>query len=239
MISVLTIARRELSSYFRTPSGWVIIALFLLLTGLVFGRFVLVPGRPASLRDFFAVSGWLLLPVAPAISMRLLAEELRSGTIETLLTAPVSGAGVVIGKFIGALTFLIGMLAPTGVYVLILERTATLPLDMGPILSGYLCLLLTGSLYLAIGTLASSLTPNATLAFLMSLFTILALMLAPAAAEFLPVAARPVLFAVSVSDRIADFAKGVIDTSHVVFFVTLAVWFLVLAACALELRRWR
>lgn len=239
MIAVLTIARRELSSYLRTPAGWVIIALFLLLTGLVFARFILVPGRPAGLRDFFAVSGWLLLPVAPAVSMRLLAEELRSGTIESLLTAPVSGAGVVIGKFLGALAFLIGMLAPTGVYVIILERTATLPLDLGPVLSGYLCLILTGALYLAIGTLASSLTPNATLAFLISLFTILGLMLAPTAAEFLPDAARPLMYALSVPDRIGDFAKGVIDTSHIVFFVTLAAWFLVLAGCALELRRWR
>lgn len=239
MSAALTIARRELASYFRTPAGWVIIALFLLLTGLVFGRFVLVPGRPASLRDFFAVSGWLLLPVAPAISMRLLADEIRSGAIEALMTAPISGAGIVAGKFIGAFLFLAAMLLPTALYVLILDRVATIPPDLGPVLSGYLCLLLTGGLYLAIGTLASSLTSNSTLAFLLSLFIVLGLMIAPAAADFLPAILRPLLFSLSLSDRIADFAKGVIDTAHIVFFSTLSLWFLVLAGCALEFRRLR
>lgn len=238
MTGVLTIARRELTSYFRTPAGWVIIALFLLLTGLVFARYV-VPGRPASLRDFFAISGWLLLPVAPAISMRLIAEELRTGTIEPLLTAPVSGAGVVVGKFLGALLFLAAMLCPTGAYVAIVDRVSNFPIDLGPVMAGYLCLLLTGAMYLGLGTLASSLTSNSTLAFLIALFAALGLMLAPMAADFLPPQARPVLFALSITDRVTDFAKGVIDSAHVVFFVTMTAWFLVLAGCVTELRRAR
>lgn len=239
MSGVLTIARRELTGYFRSPAGWIIVALFLFLTGMIFGRYVLVPGRAASLRDFFAVSGWLLLPVAPAISMRLLAEEIRGGTLESLLTAPVSGAGIVLGKFAGAMAFLIAMLAPTGVYLIVLERVSTIQLDMGPVLAGYLCLVLTGALYLAIGTLASSMTANATLAFLVSLFVILGLMMAPSAAEFLPAWARPFLFALAITERIGDFAKGVIDSSHVVFMSTLAAWFLVLAGCVTEMRRWK
>jgi ABC-2 type transport system permease protein len=239
MKGIGTIARRELTSYFRTPSGWVIIALYLLLTGLVFGRFVLVPGRPASLRDFFAVSGWLLLPVAPAISMRLLADEIRAGTIEHLLTSPVSPVAIVLGKFLGALAFLGAMLAPTGLYVIILDRVSTIPIDMGPVLAGYLCLLLTGILAIAIGVFASSLTPNSTLAFLIALFALLALLLAPLAADFLPVELRPALYAIGLSERIGDFAKGVIDSAHVAFFTLIAGWFLAGAACVTEMRRWR
>ncbi|GJQ31024.1 MAG: ABC transporter permease [Phycisphaerae bacterium] len=239
MSAVLTIARRELSSYFRSPSGWIIIALFLFLTGMVFGRFVLVPGRAASLRDFFAVSGWLLLPVVPAISMRLLADEIRSGSLESLLTAPVGGAGIVLGKYLGAMLFFIAMLAPTGVYIIILERTSTIPIDLGPVIAGYLCLVLTGGLYLAIGTLASSLTGNATLAFLVTLFIVLGLMLASAAAEFVPPWARQAFHAVSLPDRTSDFAKGVIDSAHVVFFVTVSGWSLIVAAGVTEWRRWR
>ena len=81
----LTIATRELSSMFRLPVGWVVIALYALLTGCVFGLVILLPGQAASMRLFFAISGWLLLPVVPAISMRLLSEEYRAGTIEPLL----------------------------------------------------------------------------------------------------------------------------------------------------------
>lgn len=239
MSGVMTIARRELTSYFRTPAGWIILALYLFLTGMVFGRFVLVPGRAASLREFFAVSGWLLLPVAPAVSMRLLAEEIRSGTLEALMTAPVSVAGIVVGKFFGAFLFLVAMLAPTGAYVLILERLANQPIDLGPIMAGYLCLLLMGGLYLAVGTFASSLTGNATLAFLVTLFVILSFMLAASAADFLPEAFRPLLFSLSLTERIGDFAKGVIDTAHVTFFVCAIAWFLVVASCVMELRRWR
>lgn len=239
MSGTLAIARRELSGFFRTPAGWIIVALFLFLTGVVFARSVLVPGQAASLRDFFAVSGWLLLPVAPAISMRLLAEEVRAGSMESLLTAPVSGAGIVIGKFIGAMIFLVAMLAPTGMYLVVLDRVSTIQMDLGPVLAGYLCLLLTGALYLAIGTLTSSLTGNATLAFMLSLFTILALMMAPAAATFAPAWAGPALRTIALGDRIADFAKGVIDTAHVAFLATTAAWFLVLAACVTEMRRWR
>jgi ABC-2 type transport system permease protein len=238
MSASLAIARREMGSYFRTPAGWVIIALFLFLTGMVVGRFVLQPGLPATMRDFFAASGWLLLPVAPAISMRLLAEEWRTGSIESLMSAPVSGWGIVVGKFLGALGFLLTMLAPTLVHVLVLQRVSTLPLDPGPILSGYACLLLLGALYVSIGTFASALTHNATLAFLGALFAVLALMLAPAASAFLPPWARPGVLVFSLSERIGDFARGVIDSAHVVFFATLSLWFLVLGACAVEARRW-
>src|SRR5207244_13521406 len=101
MRGATAIATCELGSYLRQPAGWIIIALYLLLSGLVFGFAVLSPGEPASLRFFFTSSGWLLLPVAPAISMRLIAEELRSGTIESLLTSPLSGPALVLGKFFG------------------------------------------------------------------------------------------------------------------------------------------
>jgi ABC-2 type transport system permease protein len=239
MSTAVTIARRELGSYFHTPAGWIIIALYAFLTGIVFAFLVLSPGAPAGLRPFFAVAGWLLLPVAPAVTMRLIAEELRTGSIESILTAPVSSTSLVLGKYLGAVCFLAAMMLPTLVYVGVVMRVANAPLDFGPILSGYLCLALLGMMYLAIGTLASSLTPNATLAFMATMFTILALLFAPWAADFLPAAARPVIGSLSLADRIGDFAKGVIDTGHVVFFLSAAGWFLLLAVIAMEVRRWR
>jgi ABC-2 type transport system permease protein len=236
----MAIASRELGSYFRQPAGWIIIALYLMLCGLVFAR-ILTPGEPASLRAFFTYSSILLLPVAPAITMRLISEELRSGTMESLLTAPISGPGLVLGKFLGAGWFLLAMLVPTAIYVVILYRVAQPAPDIGPIISGYLCLILTGLLYLAIGTLASSLTSNSTLAFMVTLFAILGLVLLDGAADFalIPDRARAVLFALSLRPRIIDFARGVIDTGHIVFFISAAAWFLVWATAAVELRRWR
>jgi len=233
------IAVREWSGYFRQPAGWVIVALYLFLAGLVFATAVLVPGRTASLRDFFALSGWLLLPVAPAVSMRLLSDELRSGTIENLLTAPVSSVAIIAGKYMGACFFLLAMLAPTLIYPFVLRTFSSPAPDAGPMVAGYLCLLLLGAFYLAIGTFASTLTPNGTLAFLVTLFAVLILMFAGSAPADTPPAIRSALASVWITPRIADFARGVIDTSHVVFFVTASAWFVFLAVVSLEVRRWR
>ncbi|MCA9298925.1 MAG: ABC transporter permease subunit [Phycisphaerales bacterium] len=106
----LAIALREYRSLFRLPVGWVVIALYLALAGVVFAFLTLVPGEVGSMRVFFGFSGWLLLPVAPAISMRLLSEEYRAGTIETLVTSPASDASIVLGKYLGAASFLATMI---------------------------------------------------------------------------------------------------------------------------------
>jgi len=233
------IASRELGAYFRQPAGWIIIALYLFLTGLVFAFYVLGPGEPASLRSFFAVSGWLLLPVVPAVSMRLVSDELRSGTMENLLTSPVTGPAIVLGKFWGAAMFLLAMLLPTLVYVVILFRVSAPAPDIGPLVSGYLCLSLLALLYLAIGTLATTLTSNATLAFMITLFAILGFMFMETAYSNSPAVIRPFLFALVIRTRVDDFAKGVIDSGHVVFFLSTTAWFLLLSVASVELRRWR
>lgn len=239
MMQTWTIARRELSSMFRLPVGWVVIALFLLLTGAVFAV-TLSPGAPASLRDFFGVSAWLLMPVAPAISMRLLAEERRTGSDEPLLTAPVSDLAVVVGKYLGAWLFMACMLVPTVVFPVVLWAVADPKPDPGPVVAGYASLLLQGSLYLAIGTAVSAMTSSQTLAYLATLFPILGLLLlGTVSPESLPGWVRVGVSALSVQARAADFARGIIDTSHAVFFLLGCVWFLWLSHTALAARRWR
>lgn len=240
MTATLAIARRELASMFRLPVGWIVIALFALLTGCVFAYLAFIPGDVASMRLFFAVSGWLLLPVVPAVSMRLLSEEFRAGTVESLLTSPVSDAGVVVGKFLGAFAFLVLMLVPSLAHVLVLFVFADPSPDLGPIAAGYASLLLTGMLYLAMGLFVSSLTSNQTLAFLATLFALLVLLvLGTVERERLPQVARPIVQFLAVRPRIDDFAKGVVDTAHVVFFLSGAAWFVTLAAISLQSRRWR
>jgi len=234
----LVIAAREAASFFRSPIGWVVIALYLLLSGAFVALSTLRPGEPATLRAYFGVSQWILLIVAPAISMRLLADEARSGTLESLMTAPVSDWAVVLGKYLGSVAFLIAMLAPSLVYVALLEALAN-P-DYGPLLAGYTGLLLVGMLYLAAGTLASALTENQTVALLATFFFFVFLDLAATqGGRWLGPPLDQALFSLSVLSRIADMAKGVIDTAHAAFFLSASTVFLVGAVVALESRRWR
>jgi ABC-2 type transport system permease protein len=238
MTRLWTIACREYCSLFRIPLGWVVVALFLALSGAVFSGRGLQPGQPATMRPFFEIWWTLLVIVAPAISMRLFSDELRSGTIEPLLTAPVAEAVVVLGKYAAAVMFLITLLAPTVAYVALLEALSR-P-DYGPILAGYLGILLLGMLYLSVGCLASSLTSSQTLAFLGTFFALfLVEILALVAAPVAPPVVRSFLYALSVDQRMSDFARGLIDMKHVVFFLVASAWFLALASLALESRRWR
>jgi ABC-2 type transport system permease protein len=238
MSRTLAVARREYASLFRIPLGWIVIALFLALSGMTFAGRNLRPGEPASMRTFFEIWWKLLLIVAPAISMRLFSEEIRTGTVEPLLTAPISEASIVVGKYTAAVMFLATLLAPTLIFVILLRALAN-P-DPGPILAGYLGVFLLGMLYLAVGSLASALTASQTLAFLGTLFALfLAEVLAAVVAPMAPAPLRGLLFSLSVDQRMADFARGLIDTSHVTFFLAASGWFLTLAAIALESRRWR
>ena len=113
MTAALALARRELSSLLRTPAGWIIAALYAFLTTAVFALRTLDPGQPAAMRFFFATAASLLAVVMPAVSMRLLAEEARAGTLEPLLTSPASHGSIIVGKFAGVLTYTALMLLPT------------------------------------------------------------------------------------------------------------------------------
>ncbi len=240
MSVVLTVAQRELSSLFRLPVGWIAVALYLFLAGIVFAYLILNPGQPATMRPLFAISAWLLLPVAPAVSMRLLSEELRTGTIESLMTAPVSDGSVVLGKYLGCVAFLAIMLIPTGLHTMALWWLSDPAPDPGPIAAGYLSLVLVGMLYASVGLWMSSLTANQTLAFLGTLFFLLALLLATSVGfEYAPSWLRSVLSQAAIQPRLADFAKGVIDTSHIVFFLSASALFVTLAVLTIESRRWR
>lgn len=239
MTATFTIARREYAAFFRSSSGWLVIALYLFLSGLWFAYDTLTPGQPASMRALFSISQWLLLIVAPAISMRLLSDELRSGTIEPLMTAPVSDWHIVIGKYLASVAFLATMLAPTLVHVGVLELLAN-P-DYGPILAGYCGLMLVGSGYLAVGLFFSSLTKNQIVAFLSTFFFFLLLVFIsnPAVASLVSEPYRSLLFGLSIGLRIEDFSKGVIDTSHAAFFAAMIIFFVVLSVVGIESRRWR
>ena len=235
----LTIARRELSSLFFSPVAYVALIVFsFVATLLFFSRFA--PGEPATMRAELNWIVWLLVFIAPALSMRLLSEELRSGTLEMLMTAPVKDAQVVVGKWVGAMVFFLTLLIPLGLHYLVLELCAE-P-DYGPIFTGLLGFVLVGGLYLSIGIFVSAMTGNQFITFLITVLitgflTIGLYMLA--GAQWVPGPLRQAMYYINVNQQFEDFAKGLIDTSNFVFFFSGILLFLFFAVKLLESKRWR
>lgn len=238
MKCALAIATREIRAYYLTPGGYIIAALFLLICGGVFFFGGFAPGEIASMRSVFGFGTWMLAFIAPAITMRLFSEEFRLGTLEMLMTSPVREAEVVIGKYLGALGFLLLMLVPTLVFVLALEMYGR-P-DYGEMATGYLGLILAGAAYLASGLLASTLTSSQPVAFLLAFFFWMALGIGT---KILPGHVSDpwatIVFALDPDTRLRDFTIGLVDTANVVYFVSLAAVFLVAATLSVQARRWR
>ena len=228
MIRLLAIARREWAAYLRTPAGWAVLALFLFLQGIVFWMFVQFLGRPdappGGVMEFFfggTILYWLALGLlATVLPMRLVAEELRTGTIEPLLTAPVSPGEVVLGKWLGAFGFYLAAWTPTLLYLLYLDRVGA-GLDPGPIAAGYLGTVLLGAAALAVGLLASSLTRNQLVAATLSFVAFLAALLAGALeAEVRAPATAAALRRYSLFRVMEDFGHGIVDTRPVILLLT-------------------
>jgi ABC-2 type transport system permease protein len=236
--AVLAITSREIRSCFLSPVGYVVAAIFALMTGIVFVAQTFNQGQPATLNPVFQWGTWMLLFVAPAISMRAIAEEKRVGTYEMLVSCPVSERQVIAGKFLGAMLFLAAILLPTLVQVLALERYGR-P-DYGEMACGFFGLLLAGSAYIASGLLASALTTSQVLAFLSTLFFWIVLTVgAKLLPAYVPGRWADVAFAADPDPRLRDFAIGLIDTSNVVYFAGLTIFFLIAATRVLQAGRWR
>ncbi len=238
MRNVWTITHRELKSLFVSPVAYVVSALFLVAMGYLFSL-ILINTQDASLRSTFNNMIFVLLLLAPALTMKLLADEQRMGTIELLLTSPIDDWQVVLGKFLGSLVlFAVMFLGPTLFYVLILAVYG--PPDYGPILTGYLGVLLLGASFLAIGVFTSSLTQNQVIAYFAGLVILLLLWIADAGSSF--AGTGPVsdaLAYLSISRHYDTFFQGVVDTSDIVYSLSVIVTSLFLATQVLQTRRWR
>ena len=247
MSGTLTIARRELVAYFLSPVGWLVYTFFLAYQGYSFWLFVaLLAGRDAPhgavMQYFFGGTFlyWLFVMFLVAIiTMRLIAEERRTGTLEPLLTAPVDEAQVVLGKYLGALAFWVLLWTPTLLYVLLLRSYAPDPPDAGPIASGYLGTLLIGASSLAVGTLASALTRNQIVAAVVSFVTLVILLLTGALGDAL-IKTGPwsaVLAYINLFRHMEDFGRGIVDSRHIVYHLSLTAVALFAATRVLALKR--
>lgn len=234
MNPVLAIAERELKAYFVSPIAYVVIAAFLLMSGFFFS--VLLWYRQADLTPLFVNMAVILLFVCPGIAMRLLAEDNRQGTLELLLTSPVSDTGIVLGKFLASIAFLAIMLSAT-LYMPIIIFVFGKPEPI-TLLTGYLGLFLTGACYLAVGLLASSLTKNQIVAFVVSFGAGLLLWLMQYANTGDSLAGQLFNF-MSLDQRFNNLSRGLIDTTDLIYLVSFVVVAVFLTTRSLESRRWR
>ncbi len=240
------IIRRELIAYFSSPLAYIVMTAFLLMQGYIFYlivSFLNNPQTPAMtpLRLFFGgtIFFWLfLLFVVPVITMRLLAEERRSGTIEVLLTSPVNEAQVVAGKFSAALMFYAALWLPTVLYVVVLKRNSEI--DLGPVVAGYFGVFLLGFLFLSVGTFASTLSNNQLIAAIIAFAAMVALFSIGLVEQLLSASVlKDALAYMNLWTQMDDFAKGIVDSRHVVYQLSVGLLFLFLAAKSLEVKKWR
>lgn len=238
MRNIAALTQRELNACFFSPIAYVIGFLFLLATGLWFIFTTLVPGSEASLRPLFEIMARVLVFAIPVLTMRTVAEEYATGTIESLMTAPVTDAQVIIGKFLGVLAFYTVLVLSTLLYLLLMMMYGT-P-EGGLVLFGYLGMLLLGAMFISVSIFTSTCTRHQLLSAMMAaailaIFTILADYLV----DLIPLGLRGVFGAVNVFGHFEAFAKGVFDTKAVIYFVSTTAFFLFLAVKALESKRWR
>jgi ABC-2 type transport system permease protein len=229
------IYRREIRSYFNSPVAYVVIVVFLAIVGWYFSNNLFLMNT-ASMRIVFELVPLVFLFFVPAVTMRLLAEEKKSGTLELLTTKPVRDVEIVLGKFLAAWTLLAATLAPTLVYLVTLMLLGT-P-DLGPVVTGYLGLMLTGGVYIAIGLFASSLTENQIVAFLIGMVIILAFFLADKVLLYMPGAIAPTVEYLGIDYHFSNIARGVIDSRDIIYFGSVLGFALMTATASLERRKW-
>ncbi len=238
MSNVATLTRRELQATFFSPIAYVVGTGFLLISGYFFLNQVLVPGQEASMRPLFDNMAMLLVFAIPLLTMRSLSEEFSTGTVETLMTAPVTDAQVILGKFSGLMLFYGVLLATTLVHAALLLTYAQVPWQA--VAMGYVGLILLGAAFMAVGLFASTLTRYQLLAALIGAGLLSGLtFLMDYLARWRGGDWRVVTSTMDLLSHFDDFSKGILDTRAIIMLGSVTVFFLFLAVKVLESRRWR
>jgi ABC-2 type transport system permease protein len=259
MRNYLAILEKELKSYFLSPVAYVVLGLFVAAAGLYFYILVMWFDR-VSMQSMMYAQQYRQMPpplnvnleviqrllgfvatvallVIPGLTMRLFAEEKRQGTMELLATSPLTNWQITLGKFSSALLFFSAMLLATGIFVGLLFFYGK-P-ELGPILSGYLGLLLVGGCFIALGMLCSAFTENQILAIVSAFFVNLLFLIIGILADFVGTTAANFFSAISPLLRFDDFSKGILDTKHIIFYLSFIFGGIFLTYVTVESARWR
>ncbi|MEA3333198.1 MAG: ABC transporter permease subunit [Pseudomonadota bacterium] len=232
MSGALTVFKKELRGFFFSPIAYIVITTFLLLSGwFFFSTFFLY--NQAELRNFFSQLPIIFAFIVPAVTMRLFSEELNSGSFELLSTLPVTSCQIVVGKFLAALTFIALMLLPTIAYAL--SAAALGDLDWGPVFGGYCGALLLAGAYAGIGILASSLTRNQIVAFIIGMAICFMLTIFDRMLFFVPENLLTIFAYLGSATHFQNISRGIIDTRDLLYF--LSIMFLALYSTTVVLKK--
>jgi len=238
MRNILILTKRELGAYFYSPLAYVIITAFLLFSGFFFYLWLISGADSNILRELLNLLVFTNIIIAPMITMRLLAEEKKSGTLEILMTAPVTETEVVVSKYVSALLFSFSLIIPTVAYTILLIKWGN-P-DLGAIISGYIGLICLTGMFLSIGLFVSSLTSNQIVAVIITFIIIIIGWVIGYAGEVVQQQYLKDIFKyVGLFDHFASFGKGLIDSRDVFYSLSLIVFFIFLTVRVLESRRWK
>lgn len=236
MTSTGTIFQREINAYFLSPVAYVVIAVFMVFSGYFFS-IMLGLTQETTLRYSLAYTQFILSILTPVITMRLLAEESKTGTIEPLMTAPVTDFEVVFGKFLASWALYNIMIAPTAFYIIFLAWVGS-P-DYGAIVASYIGLILMGGLFVSIGLLVSALTKNQIVAAVIGIVALLILLVIGLASAGNEGWFYHCMRYIGTYDHWETFTKGIVDTRDVVYYVSFTALLIFIAIRIVESRRWR
>jgi len=235
MNKALPVFRRELSAYFFSPMAYIVISVFLLITGWFFTSEMFLSDE-SSLRSVFNIIPFIFIFFVPAITMRLLSEEKKSGTIELLVTMPITDLEIVLGKYFAGLGLLFAAMLftfPFALTVMLLGNP-----DIGMMVCGYLGLVLMGAAYVAIGIFASTISGSQVISFIIAFLMIFVLWLIDKFLMIMPAWTVPVLQFLSIDYHFANISRGVIDSRDVLYYLSLIVFMISLSKLSLESRKW-
>jgi ABC-2 type transport system permease protein len=238
MLKTLLIARRELAGFFVSPMAYIIGALLMLACNFSFFQTIFIPGQEATLRPLFESMAYLMIVAVPLLTMKLVSEEFNSGTIETLMTAPVTDTQVILGKYLGVGAFYLTLLSVTLIPSILMAIFST-P-DWGIVVMGYLGMAFLGAAYLAVGLFASTTSRYQLVAAIVGGALLGVGVLGPKTLiAYGPSPANTVAAHLDTMSYFQDFARGMFDTRGAIFFASITGVFLFLSIKLLESRRWR
>lgn len=238
MSKTLTLVKKEINSYFISPLGYVVISVFLVISGWLFIQTFFIAAQ-ASMREFFDLLPIVFMFFLPAVTMAAWSEEKRSGTVEVLTTFPVQSSDLVLAKFISSFIFLAVMLLLTLIIPMMVTNLGT-P-DKGVIMAGYIGSLLLGVAYIAVGLWVSSITKNQIVSFILAVVIIFGFYIVGNSFIIgsLPLAVASVAKFISFSSHFNSILRGVISLADVVYYLSVVVFFLFLNARVISLRNWK
>ena len=229
------IFQKELRSFFNSPVAYIVIVVFLVILGWFFTSNLFI-ANISSMRTVFEMTPFLLLFFAPAITMRLISEEKKSGTLELLITKPVHEYEIITGKFLAAWVLYFFTLLPTLVYYISISIIGKL--DIGPVIGGYLGLMFVGAVFLAVSVFGSSITENQVVAFIVSFLIVFGLFMLDKVLFYLPSTVASFLEYLSVDYHFSNIAKGVIDSRDLIYYASAVGLSLMMGTVVLQKRRW-